>query len=84
MVFLGNNILYVDASCKVDKVSKISFCDLLRVYFYIVLPGPLHVSDVVYAFELIIYAKQPEMVYPKGHDTCGGASTLIACRCASD
>ena len=54
------------------------------MFFLHILLGPLHASDVVYVFELIIYAKKLERACPKGHDLCGGTSTLIARHRASD
>ena len=80
MVFLGNNLFYTDVS----ESQKISSCVLLHVFFSHILPGPLHASNVVYVFELLIYAKRLERACPKGHDPCSGVSTLIVCRHASD
>ena len=79
MVFLGNNVFYTDVS----KSYKISSCNLLYV-FSCILPRLLHASDAVYIFELMIYAKKLERACPKGHDPCGGTSTLIARHRTSD
>ena len=79
MLFLGNNIFYTDVS----KIYKTSSCGLLRVFVIYFTRSVAFERCRLYK-ELMIYANKPERACPKGHDRCGGASTSLARRRASD